>query len=219
MTTPLASNSLLPALSAALTLGQVTSNEDPESRGRVKVKLSAVEVEVWASVATASAGNGYGVQMLPRVDEIVVVGFITPELPIVLGSLWVGSSPTPSDATPVNERYCLTTPRGTVMVFDDQNGPQVKLTTPQGNQLVLSDESGGQAVVTVGACTVKVTASKVEIQAASQVKVETAEVKISAAQVNVDAAIASFSGVVRCQTLQATAVVGTTYTPGAGNIW
>jgi hypothetical protein len=71
----------------------------------------------------------------------------------------------------------------------------------------------------VGACTVKVTASNVEIQAASQVKVEAAEVKISAAQVNVDAAIASFSGVVRCETLQATAVVGTTYATGAGNIW
>jgi hypothetical protein len=37
--------------------------------------------------------------------------------------------------------------------------------------------------------------------------------------VNVDAAMAKFSGVVKCEVLLATTVVGTTYTPGAGNIW
>jgi uncharacterized protein involved in type VI secretion and phage assembly len=219
MMIPPAPNPLLPALTAALTLGQVTSNDDPDSRGRVKVKLSAVEVEVWASVATASAGNGFGVQMLPRVNEIVVVAFITPELPVVLGSLWVGSSPMPSDATPVDSRYVITTPQGTVMLFDDQNGPKLTVTTPQGNKLVLSDESGGQALMDVGGTTVKLTSSKVEIQASSQVEVQAGQVKISAGQVSVDAALANFSGVVRCQTLQATAVIGTTYTPGAGNIW
>jgi hypothetical protein len=35
----------------------------------------------------------------------------------------------------------------------------------------------------------------------------------------VDAAMATFSGVVQCQTLIATTVVGTSYTPGAGNVW
>jgi uncharacterized protein involved in type VI secretion and phage assembly len=219
MSTPLTPNSLLPALSGALTLGQVTSNEDPESRGRVKVKLSAVEVEVWASVATASAGNGYGVQMLPRVDEIVVVAFITPELPIVLGALWVGSSPTPSDAAPVDKRYVIATPQGTVMLFDDENGPQLKVTTPQGNTLLLSDEAGGQAKIDISGTTIKVTSSKVEIQASGQVEVQAGQVKISAGQVNVDTALANFSGVVQCQTLQANAVIGSSYTPGAGNIW
>ena len=37
--------------------------------------------------------------------------------------------------------------------------------------------------------------------------------------VQVDAPMAQFSGVVKCETLIATTVVGTSYTPGAGNIW
>jgi hypothetical protein len=37
--------------------------------------------------------------------------------------------------------------------------------------------------------------------------------------VTVDAAMAKFSGVVKCEVLIATSVVGTSYTPGAGNVW
>jgi hypothetical protein len=36
---------------------------------------------------------------------------------------------------------------------------------------------------------------------------------------NVSAAMSMFSGIVQCQVLQATTVVATTYTPGAGNVW
>jgi hypothetical protein len=37
--------------------------------------------------------------------------------------------------------------------------------------------------------------------------------------VNVDAAMAKFSGIVKCEVLQSTSVVSTSYTSGAGNIW
>jgi len=37
--------------------------------------------------------------------------------------------------------------------------------------------------------------------------------------VTVDAALAKFSGIVKCEVLQATSVISTSYTPGAGNIW
>jgi hypothetical protein len=35
----------------------------------------------------------------------------------------------------------------------------------------------------------------------------------------VNAATSTFSGVVQCDTMIASTVVGTSYTPGAGNIW
>jgi hypothetical protein len=35
----------------------------------------------------------------------------------------------------------------------------------------------------------------------------------------VDSALADFTGIVKCSTLQATTVIASTYTPGAGNIW
>ena len=42
---------------------------------------------------------------------------------------------------------------------------------------------------------------------------------ITAAQVKVDAALAQFTGVVKCSVLKAEAVISSSYTPGAGNVW
>jgi hypothetical protein len=57
------------------------------------------------------------------------------------------------------------------------------------------------------------------VQAGSVVKVQASKVDVSAGMVTVDAAIAKFSGIVKCETLISTAVVSSSYTPGAGNIW
>jgi len=57
------------------------------------------------------------------------------------------------------------------------------------------------------------------LQAASKVKITAGQVEVSAGMVKVDAGMSKFSGVVQCDTLIATTVVATTYTPGAGNIW
>jgi hypothetical protein len=59
----------------------------------------------------------------------------------------------------------------------------------------------------------------VSVQAGAKVSVSAGQVEVSAGQVTVDAGLSQFSGVVRCDTLVATTVVGTTYTPGAGNVW
>jgi len=67
----------------SLHMGQVTDNADPDHRGRIKIRLQANELEIWASAIVPSAGNGYGVACLPRVGEIVVLAFITPEQPMV----------------------------------------------------------------------------------------------------------------------------------------
>lgn len=201
------------------TLGVVTDNDDPESRGRVKVRLSALGVELWAAVAVPSAGSSYGVSFLPRRDEVVVVGFIAPELPLVLGSLWTGASQPHSDASPVEQRYSIVTPAGTKLVFDDQDGPQLTVTTPAGNKFQLTDESGGKAVIDVQGTKITVTNTKVEIQASASVEVTAGEVKVTAGMVTIDAGMVKCSGVVKCETLIATSVVGTSYTPGAGNIW
>jgi hypothetical protein len=59
----------------------------------------------------------------------------------------------------------------------------------------------------------------VSIQAAAKVKVQAAQVEVTAGMVKVDAAMSKFSGVVKCDTLISNAVVSSSYTPGAGNIW
>jgi hypothetical protein len=59
----------------------------------------------------------------------------------------------------------------------------------------------------------------ITLTSGSVVKIEAAKVDVSAGMVNVDTALAKFSGIVKCEVLQATTVISTTYTPGAGNIW
>jgi len=52
----------------------------------------------------------------------------------------------------------------------------------------------------------------VEISAGSKLK-------FSAALSESNTAIAKYSGIVECDTIQANTVIGVSYTPGAGNIW
>jgi uncharacterized protein involved in type VI secretion and phage assembly len=203
----------------SLQLGRVTDNTDPEGRGRVLVRLLALEMEVWASVVTPSAGNGYGASMLPRVGEVVVIAFLSPELPLVLGSIWSGDSSTPAEADPQEDVYVLRTPSGVVVEMDDGDGPRVELRTPAGHSIVITDGDGGEVTVTRGGQSVKLTSSEISVESSGTVSVQASQVKISAGMVQVDAGMSKFSGVVQADTVIANAVVSSSYTPGAGNIW
>src|SRR5262245_54508889 len=204
---------------ASMTLARVTDTQDPDSRGRVKVKLLAVDMALWAEVAVPSAGKKYGVHLLPKIDEIVVVAFLDHERAVVMGALWTGSSPLPKEAGEVEKRYSITMPSGSVLYFDDTVEAKVVVTTPAGPKLTISDDDGGKITAEVSGNSVTITTSKVEIQATSEVTVQAGQVKVSAGMVTVDAGMSKFSGVVKCDTLIANSVVGSSYTPGAGNMW
>jgi hypothetical protein len=49
--------------------------------------------------------------------------------------------------------------------------------------------------------------------------VQATNVEVTAGTVDVNAAMSKFSGIVKCDVLQATTVISSTYTPGAGNVW
>src|SRR5271166_5135628 len=69
----------------ALALAQVKDTADPQSRGRVQVTLLATDVDLWAACLVPSAGTAsgtnYGVALLPKNGEIVLVAFLTPDQP------------------------------------------------------------------------------------------------------------------------------------------
>ena len=203
----------------SMTLARVVDTDDPASRGRVKIKLVAVDMEMWAEVAVPSAGSKYGVHLLPKRDEIVVVAFLDPEMPVVMGALWTGSSPLPAEAGTVEKRYSITMPSGSVLYLDDDGQAKIVVTTPAGPKVTITDEAGGKIKAEVSGNSVTITTSKVEIQASSEVTVQAGQVKVSAGMVTVDAGMSKFSGVVKCDTLISNAVVSSSYTPGAGNIW
>ena len=204
----------------SLQLGQVTDNSDPEERGRIKVRLFSTSMELWASVVAPSAGANYGASFVPRLSEIVVLAFVSPELPLVLGSVWSGSGSRPEDADPQEEHYVIRTPEASVLDFNDSSsGPKVKLTTRSGYQITINESDGGEITIERGEQSVKLGPGGIDVRSSGSVNVDASSVTINSATVTVNASMSRFSGVVQADTLIATSVVGTSYTPGAGNIW
>ena len=202
-------------------LGRVTDNVDPDDRGRVKVRVIALSMEVWANVVAPSAGNNYGVSFVPRVNEVVVLVFVTPEFPLVLGSVWSGSGSRPEDADPQEEHYVIRTPEATVLDFNDgrSGGPSVKLKTTSGYHITVSEGNGGEIVIERGEQSVKLSPSGIDVRTSGSINVDASSITVNASTVTVNASMSRFSGVVQADTVIATSVVGTSYTPGAGNIW
>jgi uncharacterized protein involved in type VI secretion and phage assembly len=204
-----------------LALGLVKDNHDPQSRGRVRVMLLGNDMEVWAPCVVPSAGgasgNAYGVALLPKTGEIVLVAFLTPDQAFVLGAVWSGRNSLPGEAAPVEQRYAIKTEAGTTMVFDD-SAPSLTVTTPHNNSITLTD-AGDTCTVQLGSTTIQATTSGVTITTSASIQLQTASLTVGAASVTVNAATSQFSGVVQCDTLIANTVVGASYTPGAGNIW
>lgn len=201
-----------------LHLGIVLDNADPESRGRIQVRLHSTGLELWASVIVPSAGSGYGVSQLPRHNEQVVIAFISPNLPMVLGAVWSGGSSQPDDAAPVESRYLIQTPAGIKVLLDDQ-APKVEIKTPAGYHLTITDEGSGTITLEKSSEKIEMSASGINITTSAKVTVQASQVDVTAGMVKVDAGMSKFSGVVQCDTLITNSVVSSSYTPGAGNLW
>ncbi len=215
------SSAMLHALGSyqALHMARVVDTVDPDSRGRLQVQLLANNMTVWANVVVPSAGNDYGLACLPRNDEIVVLAFITPEQPMILGSVWSGADSMPSEADPVQENYVVKTPAGTVMAFNDEDGPKMEINTPQGHKICITDGNGGEIEITRGSQSIKLTSTEINLTSSANVTIDAGMITMSASMVQVDAGVTRFSGVAQADTVIASTVAGTTYTPGAGNIW
>lgn len=217
-----------PGVFNASYLGEVTSVEDPESLGRVQVKLMALDAvndssnHIWARVAVPFAGNNRGAFMLPDVGDEVLINFVNGDsrFPIVVGGLWNGSATPPETLGGSSvDRWTIVGKAGTRIAIVEESAPTISLTTPGGVSAVMTDESGGKVEIIAAGTTITIDTQGVSIQTAGKVKVQASQVEVSAGMVKVDAAMSQFSGVVKCDTLIATTVVGSTYTPGAGNIW
>jgi hypothetical protein len=121
------------------------------------------------------------------------------------------------------DRWTLTGKAGTkIAIVEDSSGPTIQLTTPGKLSGTMTDSGGGSIEFKNSTQTsIKIDSSGITVNAPTgQVQITAASgVTVNAPQVNVTAAMSTFSGIVKCQVLQATTVVATTYTPGAGNVW
>jgi uncharacterized protein involved in type VI secretion and phage assembly len=214
---------------AGVHIATVVSVKDPQSQGRVQVKLPAIDptgaAPVWARVSVPYAGDHYGAFLLPDVGTEVLVAFTAGDAtwPVVIGNLWNGATGIPetlsSDAV---DRWAFTGKNGTrIAIVEEASGQEkVEIQLPSGAvTATLTDASGGTITIEAAGNTIKIAPAGVSIQSPAKVEVQASQVTVTAGMVQVDAGMAKFSGVVQCATLITNAVVSSSYTPGAGNVW
>ncbi len=208
----------------------VTDLADPEGQGRVRIRLpwapdaGAEGFEAWARMAAFMGGADRGAWFLPDVDDEVLIAFEAgdPRRPYVLGGLWNGRDAPPEtmDGNSDNHLKVLRSRNGVTVTLDDTDGSErFRVETPGGHSLEMADSGSTVTVTDSTGNSVTMAPDGISISASGTVSVEAAQVEVSAGSVTVNAGISQFNGVVRCDTMIATSVVGTTYTPGAGNIW
>ncbi|HJZ83072.1 MAG TPA: phage baseplate assembly protein V [Pyrinomonadaceae bacterium] len=219
-------------LFAATYIAEVVSVQDPENLSRVQVRLpnfdgvADQDAAVWARVAVPFAGDRRGAFMLPDVGDEVLVSFINRDsrFPVVVGGLWNGNAGPPETLGGAGDRIDRWTIVGKagsrIAIVEESPGQAViSFETPNGVSGELTDKSGGKIEFKGAGTTITVDTSGVSVQTPSKVKVQASQVEVTAGIVTVDSALSQFSGIVKCDVLQATTVIASTYTPGAGNIW
>ncbi len=218
-----------PGLFHGAYLAEVVSLNDPDNRSRVQVRLynfdgvDGQDGPIWARVAAPFAGNNRGAFLLPDVGDEVLVAFVNsdPRYPVVVGGLWNGSDAAPeSISSGRNLKKVIRSKNGVKITLEDQDGQEKFIAeTPGGQKVTLQDGPGSITIEDSNGNSVKLESSGITVTASAKVTVNASQVSVSAGMVQVDAGMSKFSGVVQCDTLIATTVVASTYTPGAGNIW
>ena len=208
----------------------VSDVKDPDGQGRVKVKLPWAPdaqggvYETWARLATLMGGANRGSWFIPDVADEVLVAFEggDPRLPFVVGGLWNGTDDPPEsmDGAGRNDKKVLRSRNGVKVTLDDTSGQEkLILETPGGQKVTLKDGPGAVEVVDSNGNSIKLEASGITVTSSAVVTVQASQVKVSAGMLTVDAGMSKFSGVVKADTVITNAVVSSSYTPGAGNIW
>ena len=211
----------------------VINVQDPNSLNRIQVRvfdtdgISDQDGAVWARVVVPFAGDNRGCFFIPDVGDEVLVVYLGGDsrYPVVLGGLWNGHDTAPDSfggsGTSVDRWTITGKARTKIAIIEDSTGPTIQFTTPGQLTGKMTDSDGSIEFSDINQTSIRIDSSGVTINApTAQVQVTAAaSMTLTAPMLTVDAAMATFSGVVQCQVMQATTVVATTYTPGAGNVW
>jgi hypothetical protein len=110
--------------------------------------------------------------------------------------------------------------QGVRVTLDDTDGAtKLRLETPMGQSIVLSDADISIVAQDATGNSIKLAPEGITITAVAEVKIQASTAEIDAGMLTVDVPFSQFNGVVQCDVLISDAVVGTSYTPGVGNIW
>ena len=227
--------------------GVVKSVEDPDQQGRVQISLPYLGGQndsTWAPVATLMTGGGRGSWFMPEVGDEVLVAFNQEDVqhPFIIGFLWNGKDKPPAKDISTKVRR-LRTVSGHQIDFDDIGGEEkITITTKGGNKILMDDTPGatGVSINTTGSQEIKLQdlPPSVTIQTTAQNQIVVSDMPsgitinapigildvtcmmanvTASSALNVNAPITIFEGVVQAQTIIATAVVASAYTPAPGD--
>jgi len=206
----------------------VDDNQDRDGQGRVRVKLpwspdtGGDEYAVWARLATTMAGDNRGTWLVPDIGDEVLVCFGggDPAWPYVIGALWNGRDDPPEAMQEGNNVKSIVSRTGITITLDDTpEAVELSFSTPGGQTVSLSDAGNAITLADANGNSVTLAPDGISIVAASRLSVSAATIQIDAGSATVNSALWSYSGVVKCDTAIASSVVGSAYTPGAGNVW
>jgi phage protein D/phage baseplate assembly protein gpV len=165
----------------------VTNVRDPNDQGRVKVKfpwLSDSEESAWARLVSPMAGPTRGLQLVPEVDDEVLVVFEhgDPNHPLVIGGLWNGQDATPLGGDAISgdgavQQRVLLTRVGHKLLFDDSDASK---------SIVIEDSAGNK--ITLDAANKKILVEgqgDIEVKATGTLKLEGQQVEVTASGGNV----------------------------------
>lgn len=99
-----------------------------------------------------------------------------------------------------------TTQDAATLHFRNRAGQQIALNDAN---ITIQDTNGN--IITLDA-------AGIHIQSAAKLNVDCAQLTVSTGQVTINSGMVKVSGVVQCDTIIANSVIGSSYTPGVGNI-
>jgi len=108
--------------------------------------------------------------------------------------------------------------------IEDMNGNKITLDT---NGIKLSDlnsnkvtlESSGLKLQDAGGNEISISSSGIKIMSPGTVEIQGAQIKLNGSTIQLQGAMTEVAGMLKTDILNATSVIATSYTPGAGNIW
>jgi len=131
-----------------LVLAKVTNIKDPKNLGRIKCQalMDTEKQETdWCYMMAPLAGKEHGIQFMPDVGDMVVMGFLAGNVqtPVILGCLWNSNLPMPYPVQDgKNESFAIKTAAGTeINMLGEKGKEKLTILTPAGTQILLDDEN------------------------------------------------------------------------------
>lgn len=179
----------------------VTNNDDPKKLGRVKVKfpwLDPLQESNWARVASAGAGNKRGMNVIPEVNDEVLVTFLFGDFdyPIILGGMWNEKDELPPaikqsgvSGGKVQQRIWQSREGHRLIMNDTDNELEIKLITKEDRYIRIVDKPDGMVEIKTKNSSIKFTDDKMDVKTQSDTTVDaTGKVTIkSASDIKIEA--------------------------------